>query len=101
MVYDFGLRLKDLRKSKGISQKQLANLVEVSETSISNYENNLALPGIETIKAFAVLFRVSADYLLGLEPPKSVILDVDGPEEEQFMRQAIDCLQLALKKLKK
>lgn len=100
VAFDFGLRLKELRKSKGYSQKRIADIMEVSKSSICAYENNMVMPSLEMIKGFAVLYRVSADYLLGLEPIKSVILDVDTPEEELFMRRSIECLQTELKKLR-
>lgn len=100
MAFDFGQRLQALRKSKGYSQKRVAEIMGVSKSSIGSYENNSIKPNLELIKGFAVLYRVSADYLLGLEPAKSVILDVDTPEEEQFMRRSIECLQAELKKLK-
>lgn len=100
LAFDFGLRLQEIRKSKGYTQKRVAGIMEISKSSISSYENNNVKPSYEMIKAFAVLYRVSADYLLGLEPTKSVILDVDTLEEEQFMRRSIDCLQKELKQLK-
>ncbi len=97
MVFDFGLRLKELRKSKGISQKRLASLVGLSETSINNYEKNVRLPTIDTLKSFAVLFRVSTDYLLGLENKNEVVFIPNTHEEELFIKRTIEFLQSELK----
>lgn len=70
-----GLRLKELRESKGLSQSQVAKRLSLSRASISGYENNLAVPSIEVVCKFALLFGVSSDYLLGLDNRKAIIID--------------------------
>lgn len=37
-MYDFGVKLRELRLNKSMTQKRLANLIEVTETAISKYE---------------------------------------------------------------
>ena len=64
-MFDLGANLKSLRKSKGWTQKRLAELLDISEASISKYESNIASPPIETLRAYAQLFKVSLDELLG------------------------------------
>ncbi len=64
-MFDLGANLKSLRKSKGWTQKRLAELLDVSEASISKYESNIASPPIETLRAYAQLFKISLDELLG------------------------------------
>lgn len=98
MVYDFGLRLKELRIAKGLSQTQAAKLIGISKTSISNYENNFTLPNIDMLKSFATFYRVSADYLLGLEQDKVFAFDLKCPEDEMIVRQVLEVLQNALNK---
>ncbi|WP_129408057.1 helix-turn-helix domain-containing protein [Marinitoga lauensis] len=62
----FGERLKELRKLKKITQKELATKCETSQSLISEYEKNLKQPTAEMIKKIAIVLDVSADYLLGL-----------------------------------
>ncbi len=54
-----GKRIKEIRKSKGISQKQLAGILEVTETMVSQYERGLKNPKIETLQKIANALQVS------------------------------------------
>lgn len=61
----FGQRLKDLRKSKRLTQQQLADIFFLNKSSISRYENDSQLPEHELLQKMADYFEVSIDYLLG------------------------------------
>ena len=61
----FGERLKMLRKSKKITQQQLADLLFVNKSSISRYESNSQLPESSQLQKLADYFDVSLDYLVG------------------------------------
>jgi transcriptional regulator with XRE-family HTH domain/methylmalonyl-CoA mutase cobalamin-binding subunit len=62
---DFGSRLKLTRKSRKITQKRLANLLGVAQSTIANYETNERFPGESTLKVLSDTLEVSIDYLLG------------------------------------
>lgn len=62
---DFGSRLKEIRKSKGVTQKQLAIAIGGSERGIQNYELNERKPAFDVLIALADFFDVSLDYLCG------------------------------------
>ncbi|MEO6326068.1 MAG: helix-turn-helix transcriptional regulator [Thermoanaerobaculia bacterium] len=67
----FGLRLKKLRESRGLSQKQLSDLIGADVVQISRYERAQVLPALETAAALAHILRVSADELwLGVDATK-------------------------------
>lgn len=72
--FDFGAVLKDLRKQKGYTQKRLAEVLNVSETTISKYESNTATPPFETVRAIAAWFNISLDSLSGNEAPHTISL---------------------------
>lgn len=72
--YDFGAVLRDLRKQKGYTQKRLAEVLNVSETTISKYESNTAVPPFETVRAIAAWFNVSIDSLAGNGEPHTISL---------------------------
>ena len=80
--FDFGATLKNLRKQRGYTQKRLAAVLDLSETTISKYESNIAVPPFETIRAIAAWFNVSIDVLAGNEPPNTVSLD--GLDQQQI-----------------
>ena len=63
---NFGEKLYQLRNERGIYQKQLAEFLGVSIGTISNYENGVHYPDLETLCRFAEYFQVTTDYLLDL-----------------------------------
>ena len=62
----FTIKLKELRTEKNLSQKELAELLNVSQRSISNWENGEREPNFEMLVAIAQFFEVTTDYLLGI-----------------------------------
>lgn len=79
--------LKNLRINAGMSQKQLADVINVSQQSINKYENHDVEPNIETLIAIAKLFDTSVDYLIGITDVKRKIenvqqYDLNGNEKE-------------------
>jgi transcriptional regulator with XRE-family HTH domain len=57
-------RLKQLRKSKGLSLKKLGTILGVSESTVSLYESGHREPDFRTLKNMADYFNVTTDYLL-------------------------------------
>lgn len=58
--------LRDLRKEKSLSQKQIAEKLCISQQTYSDYENGKTEPTLDTIIELSKIFNVSSDYLLGL-----------------------------------
>lgn len=78
---DFKDRLKQLRLSRELMQKDLGVILGVSHTAISKYELGLLEPNLRTIKKLSDYFDVSTDYLLGKTDNKSTISqDVSSKE---------------------
>lgn len=65
-AYEIKYRIKELRKEKGITQKQLAALLNKSETGVASWEQGLSEPSVNDIRLLCSIFGVTADYLLGL-----------------------------------
>ena len=63
----FGERLKELRLENKLTQEKLGELVKIDQTSISAYELGKVHPTDDVIVVVAKYFKVSADFLLGLE----------------------------------
>lgn len=61
---NFGEKLQQLRKARGMSQEQLASQIRVSRQAVSKWELGESKPDIENILQLTELFKVSADYLL-------------------------------------
>lgn len=61
-----GIIIKELRKEKNCTQKEVADVLGVKQDSISLWENDKRLPDTQYIVQMAKFFDVSTDYLLGL-----------------------------------
>lgn len=73
-MVDFGNRLKALRQQNNLTQLQLAKMLGVTKSVISAYEVGLRMPSYDVLIAIAKTFKVSTDYLLGLERRNDVDL---------------------------
>ena len=69
----FGEKLQKLRTRAGLSQDQLAKLLDVSRQAVSKWERNEAMPEVEKLVRISRQFGVSTDYLLleELEEPET------------------------------
>ncbi|MCX7746594.1 MAG: helix-turn-helix domain-containing protein [Clostridia bacterium] len=65
MKIKIGEKLKELRKEKKITQKDVYDFLKIDQTTYSKYENNKNEPDLDTVKKLADFFNVSTDYLLG------------------------------------
>lgn len=63
----FAERLKELRTEEGLSTKKLGEAIGASDVAISRWEREERIPNIEVLVAIAKYFKVSTDYLCGLE----------------------------------
>lgn len=63
----FGDRLRSLRIAKGISQDELARVLGVTRSAVSQYERGLREPQLEMMEFLADYFNVDYNYLLGRE----------------------------------
>lgn len=61
----FPYNLKQLRKSRGITQKGLGEIINVEPITISRYENGLREPSLDTILILSNYFNISTDKLIG------------------------------------
>ena len=59
-------RLRELRKERGLSQRALAQLLHISQSTYSRYEHGQRAPSIKTVYTLARLYHVSVDYLAGI-----------------------------------
>lgn len=70
-AFDFGMRIRELRKNRGWTQEEFSRMLGVHKDMISKYENNLKTPSLDRVVRMAQIFHVSIDYLLGLEKVSS------------------------------
>ena len=75
-------RIKELRQSYGMSQVELAKHLGVSKQCVSNWENDNVLPSVDMLVQIAKYFRVTCDYLMGLENTQRI--DIAGLTEDEI-----------------
>ena len=78
---DFGNRLKTLRIKKKLTQQQLADLLGLTKSVITAYENGLRYPAYDVLIKISRIFKVSTDFLLGVEIKREI--DTSGLTDEQ------------------
>lgn len=61
---EFNEKLQQLRKRKGMTQEELAEVLYVSRTAVSKWESGRGYPNIDSLKAIATFFHVTIDELL-------------------------------------
>ena len=81
-MVDFGERLKTMRLNMGLTQEQLGKRIGVTKSVVSYYELQERYPSPQVLIKLASVFRVTTDYLLGIENKK--ILDVSDLSDEDI-----------------
>ena len=85
---EFNEKLQELRKNKGLTQEELAQILYVSRTAISKWESGRGFPNIESLKSISKYFSVSLDELLSNEEIL-IIAEEDTKVRESNIRDLI------------
>ena len=85
---EFHEKLQEMRKRKGLTQEELAELLYVSRTAVSKWESGRGFPNIESLKAIAKFFSVSLDELLSGEEILA-IAEKDHKQKERTLRDLV------------
>lgn len=65
-----GKRLREARESKGLTQKELAELLGISAATLSKYENDTQAPSADTLGNMSVILGISMNKLtMGFDDP--------------------------------
>lgn len=80
----FGEIISALRAEKGIYQKELADYLQVSIGTISNYEQGIHNPDFDTLCKIADFYEVSLDYLLGRTNIRACVDRLDQKLTENY-----------------
>ena len=65
----YGKYFKEARKQKGLSQKQVADKLNIHQSNISDWENDISRPSYEYLIAIADIYDVTLYELLGVQDP--------------------------------
>lgn len=97
---NFQSRLRELRQTKNLSQLELSKQLNISNVTLSQYENGVRKPDITTITDLAKYFNVTTDYLLGNSNIKQLSrkdeIDIQKDLEEMKKDMTKGTLRLSL-----
>ena len=85
---EFNEKLLELRKQKGLTQEELAEVLFVSRTAISKWESGRGYPNIDSLKAIAKFFGVTIDQLLSGDELLT-IAEEDTKRKEKYLRDLV------------
>jgi len=92
-VLDLGQKVRRLRESRNWSQAELARKAGVTKSAISTYEVGIRTPSADVVCAFAKVFGVSADYLLGIAERRAVEVEGLSERDEALVRELVAALR--------
>ncbi len=92
-MVDFGNTLKTLRTQHDMTQSQLSKKLGLTKSVISAYENGLRMPSYDVLIAISKLFKVTTDYLLGIENKQNIDLSGLSNEEITALLQLISAMK--------
>lgn len=83
---NIGSKLKDVRRLKGISLRELARRVDVSASFLSQVEQGKCQPSLETLNRISAALEVKVDYLLREEEkPAKEVLEIKLPNQIKYL----------------
>lgn len=90
------MRLKEIRKSKKLSQQQMADYLCIQRNSYTRYENGNRMPDHDTLLKIANYLDVSLDYLFGRTDDPVLYVDTKKDPSPSEREQALNVAQAAL-----
>ena len=81
MIMDLGTTIKSVRKQKGLKQNQFAELCEITQSYLSQIENNLKDPNLSTLKIISIQLNTPLPILFFLSLDNS---DIDPSKEKAY-----------------
>lgn len=85
---EFHEKLQELRKQKGLTQEELAQMLFVSRTAVSKWESGRGYPNLDSLKAISKFFSVSLDELLSSDAVLT-IAEEENKQKEKCSRSLI------------
>lgn len=85
---EFCEKLQELRKSRGLTQEELAEKLYVSRTAISKWESGRGFPSIDSVRAISKFFSVSLDELFS-DDAILTVAKADSAEKERRTRTLV------------
>lgn len=82
-------RIKSLRKQQNITQVELAKQLGITRSSVNAWEMGISVPSTQYIVELANMFKVSTDYLLGVNASTTISLDGLTDKDIELIRSIV------------
>lgn len=82
-------RIKSLRKQQNITQVELAKQLGITRSSVNAWEMGISVPSTQYIVELANMFKVSTDYLLGVNASTTISLDGLTDKDIELVRSIV------------
>lgn len=85
-----GERIKEVREKNGMTQSALAKKLNISRSAVNAWEMGVSVPSAQYLVELSRLFKVTTDYLLGLNTKEMVDISYLGEEEKKLLYGFLD-----------
>ena len=92
-MVDFGKKLKKLRTDAGLTQAELAKRMNITKAVVSYYELQERTPSPDVLIKIANIFRVTTDYLLGIDHRKMIDVSDLSDDDMHLLLITIETLR--------
>ena len=92
-LFSLGDKIRMLREKSGLTQAALARELGISRSGVNAWEMGLSVPQVQYIVTLAKQFKVSADYLLGIEETSSISIKGLNDRQVSAVVELINCLR--------
>lgn len=89
ILVDIGEKIKECRERMGLTQKQLAVQLSVTQASMSAYEQGIAIPTTESVCKMCLIFEQPSDYFIGLDNRKKIAVDGLSQKQQELLHELI------------
>ena len=86
-------RIKNLREQKGLTQTQLAKQLGITRSSVNAWEMGISIPSTQYIVELSQIFKVSTDYLLGVDTSATVSVAGLSQKDVQLIHTIVSHLR--------
>ena len=85
-----GERIKKIREKNGLTQATIARKLGISRSAVNAWEMGISVPSAQYLVELSKLFKVSTDYLLGLDEKETVDISFLDEEEKRMIYSMLD-----------
>lgn len=92
-LFSLADRIKSLRERAGLTQADIARQIGISRSGVNSWEMGLSVPSTQYIVELAKKFKVSTDYLLGMDDTSCISISGLTDKQVAVLIDVIDCFK--------